>query len=316
MKMDLDCLTLGEPLICFDSMGEPLDSTTTVRKYVAGAESNLAIGLARLGRSVGYIGRVGADSCGREIVRTLRGEGVDVTGLTATEAAPTAILLKERLGSGRTEVTYHRAASAGSTLDVSDLPVAFDGIRRLHVSGITLVLSSSASDATLAAMRRARAAGARVSLDANFRLKLAPVSVLVEQFERAATLADEVLIGRAEAALCAGSDDDAAVEDYARSLAVDIAVLKGRGGGATAFSADGRVDVPAKPVDVVDPVGAGDAFAVGFLHAMLEGAALPDALERGGAVAARVIARHGDYHGLPYSDEFSPTAQLELAVRR
>ena len=314
--MDLDCLTLGEPLICFDSMGEPLDSTAMVRKYVAGAESNFAIGLARLGHAVGYVGRVGADSCGREIVRTLRGEGVDVTGLTATDAAPTAILLKECLGSGRVEVTYHRAASAGSTLDVSDLPEDFDGIRRLHVSGITLVLSPSARDATLAAMRRARAAGARVSLDANFRLKLAPVSVLVEQFERAATLADEVLIGRSEAALCAGSDDDVAVERYVRSLAVGIAVLKGRRGGATAFSDEGRLEVPARPVDVVDPVGAGDAFAVGFLHAMLAGEAIPDALESGGAVAARVITRHGDYHGLPYADEFSPTAQLEMAVRR
>ena len=86
-------------------------------------------------------------------MRTLRGEGVDVTGLTATGAAPTGILLKERLGSGHVEVTYHRAASAGSTLDVSDLPDVFVGIRRLHVTGITLVLSSSARDATLEAMR-------------------------------------------------------------------------------------------------------------------------------------------------------------------
>ena len=314
--MNVECLTLGEPLICFDSMGEPLDCTATVRKYAAGAESNLAIGLARLGHSVGYVGRVGADSCGREIVRTLRGEGVDVTGLTATDAAPTGILLKERLGSGRIEVTYHRAASAGSTLDVSDLPEAFVGIRRLHVTGITLVLSSSARDATLEAMRRARTAGARVSLDANFRLKLAPVSVLVDQFERAAALADEVLIGRSEAALCAGSDDDAAVEAYVRSLPVDIAVLKGRNGGATAFSGDGRVDVPAQSVDVVDPVGAGDAFAVGFLHARLAGEAVQDALWSGGAVAARVIARHGDFHGLPYAAEFFATDPLETAVRR
>jgi len=106
------------------------------------------------------------------------------------------------------------------------------------------------------------------------------------------------------------------VEGYVRSLAVGIAVLKGRRGGATAFSDEGRLEVPARPVDVVDPVGAGDAFAVGFLHAMLAGEALPDALESGGAVAARVITRHGDYHGLPYADEFSPTAQLEMAVRR
>ena len=97
----MECLTVGEPLICLDSMAEPFDAAAMVRKYVVGAESNVAIGLARLGHSSGYVGRVGSDSCGREIVRTLRGEGVDVTRLTATDAAPTAILLKERLGSGR-----------------------------------------------------------------------------------------------------------------------------------------------------------------------------------------------------------------------
>jgi len=170
--MDLDCLTLGEPLICFDSMGEPLDSTATVRKYVAGAESNFAIGLARLGHAVGYVGRVGADSCGREIVRTLRGEGVDVTGLTATDAAPTAILLKECLGSGRVEVTYHRAASAGSTLDVSDLPEDFDGIRRLHVSGITLARRDSGGDAPGA--RRGRPGEPRRELPPQARPCLRP----------------------------------------------------------------------------------------------------------------------------------------------
>ena len=149
-----------------------------------------------------------------------------------------------------------------------------------------------------------------MSLDANFRLKLAPVSVLVDQFERAAALADEVLIGRSEAALCAGSDDDAAVEAYVRSLPVDIAVLKGRSGGATAFSGDGRVDVPAQSVDVVDPVGAGDAFAVGFLHARLAGEALHGPVER----RRRSGSRHRASRRLSrpaYAAESFATAQLD-----
>jgi len=312
----MDCLTLGEPLIGFDSGDEPLDAVGTVRKYAVGAESNVAIGLARLGHSVRYIGRVGRDTLGREIARTLRGEGVDVSGLVEAGNGSTAVLLKERLAGGRTEVTYHRSRSAGSTLDVADLPADFTGVRRLHITGITLVLSDTARAAALEAMRRARAAGARVSLDANFRSKLASTPELVESFEHAAGLADEVLLGRREAASCAGADDDATLEEYARSLPVETVVIKGARGGAVAYSAGARVEAPPSPVTVVDPVGAGDGFAVGFLHVLLRGGTLAEALACGSKVAARVVGRHGDYHGLPYPQELVDDVHALSGVTR
>ena len=310
----MDCLTIGEPLVAFDSGAQSLDEASLVRKYAVGAESNVAIGLARLGRSVGYVGRVGRDSIGREILRTLRGEGVDVSRVAVVDSGPTAVLLKEQSASGRTEVTYHRAGSAGSTLSVTDLPARFSTIRRLHVTGITLVLSPTARRAALEAMRRARADGCRVSLDANFRHKLASTSTLVECFEEAAALADEVILGRAEAALCAGSGDDEQLESYARSLASDTVVLKGAAGGAVGFSRGERIESEARLVPVVDAVGSGDAFAVGFLHALLDGRPLAEALDLGGQVSARVVARHGDYQGLPYAGDLE--RDLTLAVLR
>jgi 2-dehydro-3-deoxygluconokinase len=298
--MKMDCLTVGEPLIAFDSGAEPLDEVSVVRKYAVGAESNVAIGLARLGRSVGYVGRVGRDSPGREIVRTLRGEGVDVSRLAVVESGPTAVLLKEqRLGV--TQVTYHRAGSAGSTLGVADLPARFTGIRRLHVTGITLVLSPTARRAVLEAMRRARADGCRVSLDANFRRRLAPAPLLIETFEEAAALADDVILGLGEAALCAGEDADP--EEYARSVPAATVVLKGAAGGAVAFADGDRIESAPQSVAVVDAVGSGDGFAVGYLHALLDGRPLADALDLGGRVSARVIGRHGDYQGLPYAED-------------
>ncbi|MFE5672964.1 sugar kinase [Agromyces sp. NPDC056523] len=312
----MDCITLGEPLICFDSGQQPLDAASVVQKYVVGAESNVAIGLARLGRSVAYIGRVGSDSLGREIRRTLRGEGVDASGLVVAASAPTGVLLKERSTAGRTEVTYHRAGSAGSTLSVADLPARFAGIRRLHVTGITLVLSPAARRAALEAMRRARADGCRVSLDANFRRKLAPAPTLVDTFEEAAGLADEILLGRGEAALCAGSDDDAALEEYARSLSAETVVLKGVGGGASAFARHERIELEPGTVPVVDAVGAGDGFAVGFLHALLDGAPIVDALELAGRVAARVVSTQGDYQGLPYAEDLLSEPARERMVLR
>ncbi|BDV29894.1 sugar kinase [Microbacterium terricola] len=299
----MDLLTLGEALICFDSGDDTLDATGVVRKYVVGAESNVAIGLARLGHSSAYVGRVGRDSLGTEIARTLRGEGVDVTHITRHAGAATGILLKERLRNGRTEITYHRAGSAGSGLSVDDLPADFAGVRRLHVTGITLHLSAAARAAVLEAMRRAQAAGCRVSLDANFRRKLATRDELAGAFAEAAALADDVLLGRAEAALCAGSDDDAAVEAFARGLGVETVVVKGRQGGARAYAGGTVVESTALPTTVVDPVGAGDGFAVGYLHALLHGGSLRDALEMGGRVSAKVIGRRGDYHGLPFPED-------------
>lgn len=312
----MDLLTIGEPLMCFDSGDDSLDAAPLVRKYAVGAESNVAIGLARLGRSVAYIGRVGRDTAGREIVRTLRGEGVDVSGIVAVDSGATGVLLKERLGSGRTEVTYHRAGSAGSTLSVADLPARFTNVRRLHVTGITLVLSPTARRAVLEAMRRARADGCRVSLDANFRRKLAAAPTLVEAFHEAAPLADEVILGRAEAALCVGDDDDARLESYARGLPVETVVFKGSAGGAIGFSGGERIECAPRRVPVVDAVGAGDGFAAGMLHALLDGQPLADALDLGGRVAARVVSRHGDYQGLPYAGELDRATDRVPAVVR
>ncbi|QTV80389.1 sugar kinase [Microbacterium sp. NIBRBAC000506063] len=306
-------LTLGESLICFDSGEDRLDAASRVRKYVVGAESNVAIGLARLGRSVAYIGRVGTDAGGREIVRTLRGEGVDVSGVRTVADLPTAVLIKEQTAPGRVGVTYHRRHAAGATLSPADIPQDFSGIRRLHVTGITLVLSASARDAALEAMQRARGAGARVSLDANFRRTLASDDVLVREFENAAALADEVFLGRGEAALCAGTESTP--EQYAQGLDVETVVLKGGNGGATAFFAGDRISVEAEQVPVVDPVGSGDGFVVGYLDTMLSGGTIADALSRGAKVAARVIGCRGDYQGLPYEGELDDR-RAELAVTR
>lgn len=301
----MDFLTLGEPLLCFDSGDLPLSATDAVRFYAVGAESNVAIGLARLGWGAAYVGRVGGDSAGRIVVRTLRGEGVDVSSLRTIPSAVTGLLIKEGDGPGRVAVTYHRAGSAGATLDLADLPADMAGLRRLHVTGITLVVSDSARAATLEAMRRARAAGARVSLDANFRRKLAADTALVAAFDQAAPLADEVFLGRSEAALCAGDDSDEAVEAYARALPVDTVVLKGGRGGATAFVDGDRRDHRPAAVSVVDPVGSGDAFVVGYLHARLAGGSIDDALAGGARVAARVIGCRGDYQGLPFADDLA-----------
>lgn len=304
-------LTIGEPLICLDSGHTRLDEASVLTKSVGGAECNVAVGLSRLGHAASVIGRVGHDPLGREVRRCLRGEGVDVRHIATDNERPTGLLLKERYASGTADVYYYRQGSAGGALTLQDVPADLTGVRHLHVTGITLVLGDSSREATELLMRRAREAGARVSLDANFRHKLAGVDHLVECFERAAALADDVLLGWGESTTCSGTDDLDGLVKYGRNLNCDTVVLKMRSGGALALHDGDVIRQEAWPATVVDPVGAGDGFAVGFIHERLMGGTLEQSLRTGAYIASRVISVPGDYAGLPYLAEM-PTDSSDV----
>lgn len=315
--MVLDAVTVGEALACLDSDGRRLESAPSLTKSVGGAESNLAIGLTRLGHRTAFVGRVGDDPLGREIERTLRGEGVDITHLTSDMSRPTGLMLKQRCDS-RVAVYYYRSASAGSALEVGDVPVdLIAGARVLHVTGVTMALGEGPRKAVLVAASAAREAGVAVSLDANFRYKLGAAEELVRQFTELVPLADHVLLSWSEAVVCAGSADEAAVYGYARGLMGRTVVVKGPRGGAVAFVDGQRVaEVEPDPVVVVDPVGAGDGFAAGYLHGLLSGADVAERLAHGAWVAGRVVGHPGDYEGLPLASELALEATPRAGVAR
>lgn len=315
--MELDLVTLGEALISLDSGGIRIESSPTLTKSVGGAESNTVIGLARLGHRTAFIGRVGDDPLGREVERTLRGEGVDVAHLVRDPSRSTGLMLKERCHA-RVAVYYYRTASAGSALEVSD--IALDLVARarvLHVTGVTLALGDSPRKAALAAATAARTAGVAVSLDANFRHKMGTPEELVRQFEDLAPLADHVLLSWSEAAVCAGSAEQAAVHGYARRLGAPTVVVKGPRGGAVAF-VDGQLvaEVEPSPVVVVDPIGAGDGFAVGYLHGLLTGGDVQARLDVGAWIAGRAVGHLGDYEGLPLAGELAAEVLPRPGVAR
>lgn len=149
--MNVEVVTLGESLASFRSSG-PIGFGAPVTPHLAGAEANVAIGLARLGHAVSWVGRVGADPFGSEVLRTLRGEGVQVDH-TVVDAAPTGLMFLEQRTADLSRVHYVRAGSAGSRLSADDLPV--DTIRAaslLHVTGITPALSATAAEAVSSAV--------------------------------------------------------------------------------------------------------------------------------------------------------------------
>jgi 2-dehydro-3-deoxygluconokinase len=266
---------------------------------VGGAESNVAIGLRRLGIDAAWLGRVGDDALGERVTREIRAEGVDVRGVIDAQA-PTGLMLKERPSSRSTAVFYYRTGAAGSRLRPDDIPPGWvEDADVLHVTGITALLSDSARDCVLAAVSRAHAAGVRVSFDVNYRSTLAPPHVAGPLLQKIAENADFVFGGVDELRLLYPDGDAVDAAEHLVRCGCSEVVVKQGAGGATAYSSAGVVDSPGFTVDVVDTVGAGDAFVAGYLSGLLHQLDVRGRLLRGNACGAMLCMTPGDWESSP-----------------
>ncbi|GII64034.1 sugar kinase [Sphaerisporangium krabiense] len=296
-----DVLTLGEAMACLRADGQ-VKLGGTARISVAGAEANVAIGLSRLGHDAAFVGAVGPDQFGELVRRTLRAEGVGVQALRS-DPAPTGIVVFEQRVAGVTRVDYHRHGSAGGRLAVSDVEDAFAALtappRILHVTGVTPALGEGPALAVRAAVRLARAAGARVCLDVNHRGRLWSEDRARRVLTGLAAEADLVIASEDELALVsAGDDEPCRVRSLLAGTATEVVVKRGAAG-ATAYTADGELSRPARPVTAVDTIGAGDAFVAGYLSGLLDGLPPAERLARAITTGAFAVAGHGDWEGLP-----------------
>ncbi|GIJ24759.1 sugar kinase [Micromonospora lutea] len=302
----VDLLTVGEALVSLRSPG-PLAQGGPLTMHLAGAESNVAIGLARLGHRAAWVGRVSDDELGEFVLRQLRAEGVDVDAVRRDADRPTGLMFLERRTADVSRVRYHRAGSAGSALDVEDLraPLAA-GPRMLHLTGITPALSDSARDAAAWAVRTAAEAGIPVCLDVNYRAGLWTREDARSTLTPLAGYASVVVASADELDLVAtaGADEAGAVAGLL-ARGVRTVLVKLGADGARAHTADGATYVEAVPVTAVDTVGAGDAFTAGYLSGHLDGLDLVDRLRRAVTLGAFAVAGDGDWEGLPRRDELT-----------
>jgi 2-dehydro-3-deoxygluconokinase len=268
------------------------DDPTHYRAIAAGAESNVAIGMARLGCRTSWVSRVGDDPLGRLVERSVASSGVEVS-LIRDHRYPTGVMVKHIAGSAK-ESSYYRSGSAASRLGVDDLDRLGNG-RLIHVTGITSALSPSARQLVDAVVSHRRHNGARVAFDVNFRPSLWPDAgiardVLLEQ----ARLADVVFIGDDEADMLLGTAELSALAERILRTGEDELIVKRGAGEASVATFDGVVSIPALPAQAVDVTGAGDAFAAGYLAASCFGWPASTRLQLGHFMAAKVIARTED----------------------
>lgn len=292
-----DAVCLGETMVVLRPAGsERLADAAAFLAGVGGAESNVACLLAAAGHRVRWVGRVGADGFGDRVLAEVAARGVDVSAVRRDPDRPTGVYFRtagERSTTdGRpeddslAEVLYHRAGSAASAMSPAAVDrAAVDDCRVLHLGGITAALSDSCRDLVweLSAPRPGRPL---VSFDVNYRAGLwrrRDPAVLLDLARRC----DVVFVGADEAHELWGTDGPDAVRKLLPEPSV--VVVKDGGRDATAHTAEGSCRVPALSVEVVGPVGAGDAFAAGFLSATLRGLPVPLRLRHGHLAAATAL---------------------------
>ncbi|QIX95845.1 sugar kinase [Cedecea sp. FDAARGOS_727] len=301
----LDVVTIGEAMAMFvaTETGD-LAAAEHFVKRAAGAELNVATGLARLGLNVGWVSRVGNDSFGRYVLRQLAKENIDGQGVSVDERYRTGFQLKSKVEDGTDPIVeYFRKDSAASHLSIADFDEKyFFSARHLHLSGVAAALSPTSLELLNHAAKSMKQQGKTISFDPNLRPVLwSSEAEMVKQLNHLAFQADWVLPGLKEGVILTGQTTPEGIADFYLHHGVKIVVLKTGADGAWYKTASGEQGaVAAVKVDnVVDTVGAGDGFAVGVISALLEGKPLHQAVSRGNKIGSLAIQVIGDSEGLP-----------------
>ena len=310
MSEPLQLTTLGEALIVMDPVSRgPLRYVSGFNKHLGGAELNVAVGLTRLGHRTGWVGRLGDDEFGKEILAFTRGEGVDVSRAGLDSEAPTGLYFKEWRALNQLHVHYYRAGSAASRMhfDEVDSEYLLSG-KILHLTGITAALSESCYDLIERLLSAANERGTIVSFDANVRWRLLKGRDPQKILGPLAARADLLFLSDGEAELLFGGSDPKSLREARRDIRAETVVVHGPTG-AFAVEGDGVFERDAFRVDAVDTVGAGDAFVAGFLSGRLHRWSIEECLDMANACGACAVTVPGDLPGLP-------TAEEALALRR
>ncbi len=300
--MDYDLLSLGETMIALTPpQGVSARATSTFVVDHAGAESNTCVGLARLGLRVAWVSRLGADAAGDRILDALAAEGVDTRWVERDAGRNTGVMIKDPAAG----VRYYRGESAASVIEpeiLDTVPIAES--RAVYVTGITALIGPRPAAAALALLRKAR--GLRI-VDPNLRKGLWGSDRRGDLVRPLIAQCDLLLAGAAELEELVGtegqghrSESDESLGRRAVALGPNEVVVRGeRTAGALADGAWHAIDIQRS--DVVDPIGAGDAFNAGYIAVRLRGGSIADALRAGVFCGTAVTTAMSDTAAFPRS---------------
>lgn len=297
-----EVITFGESMVLFspDDKG-PLRHIHSFSKSIAGAESNVAIALARLGHQVGWFSKLGDDEFGRYITFMVRGEGIDVSRTIYDKEHATGLLFKELFEHVNPNVYYYRKNSAASHLSVNDLDAEYiSSAKILHLTGITPAISESAKETVFEAIRIAKKAGVLISFDPNIRLKLWTKAEAKKTLLEICSYVDILFPGIDEGEILLGTKNQDEIIERFHQMGVKIIALKLGKEGCFVSNGEEKRKIEGYRVEKVeDSVGAGDGFAAGFLSSYLKGLALNECGDFANGVGAMATLVRGDSEGFP-----------------
>ncbi len=300
----IDVVTFGEVMVVFMASEEgEFKDVSSYSRGLAGAELNVAVGLTRLGHKVKYVTRLGKDPYGEYILDFIHKENIDDSGIFIDTKYLTGSYIKSKVKIGDPKVFYFRKNSAASHIDSEDIEKTdFENARILHISGITAALSLRSRKACYCAIERARKSKMKVTFDPNIRCDLwKSQREMKKVLNDLAFRSDIILPGIAEGRILTGREKVEDIADFYLEKGVQAVIIKLGAPGAYYKTAEGlSAYVDGFYVNqVVDTIGAGDAFASGVLSGILEGLDLYDSIVRGNAMGAIIVASKTDNYALP-----------------
>lgn len=285
---------------------KPLNESTTFKKYLGGSPANIAVGMARLGKKVGFIGKVSDDQFGTFIENRLKEEGIDISHVSrAKHGEKLGLTFTEILSETQSSILMYRDGIADLQLSVEDIDEAY--IRQskaLLISGTALAQSPS-REAAFKALRFAKRNKTCVIFDVDYRpYNWKNADEIAIYYSMVAKEADVILASREEMdlteALIETGRDDRASAAYWHAQGVKIVVIKHGKEGSTAYTNDGKsYSIKPFPVKLLKSFGGGDGYASAFLYGLFEGWDMMDALEFGSASAAMLVASHACSEDMP-----------------
>lgn len=307
----IDIIPMGRIAIDFNPVDyfKTLAGSDTFKKYVGGSPANIAVGLARLGKKVGFLGTVSDDRFGDYVTEFFESEGIDVSHIVrAVNGEKIGLTFTEILSPDESSILMYRNGVADLMLDPADVDEKYIASAKAILISGTALCQSPSREACLKAMYIAKKVGTKVIFDVDYRpynWKSKDETALY--YSMVAEKSDMIMGSREEFDLTESIIErgrtDRQSADYWMGNGAKIVIIKHGKQGSTAYTADGAYSIKPFPVTALKSFGGGDGYGSAFIFGLLEGRDIMDCLELGSASASMLVAAHGCSLFMPRLDE-------------
>ncbi len=307
-----DLILLGRVAIDFNpvDLNRPLEESANFNKYLGGSPANIAVGMARLGKRVGFIGKVSDDQFGDYVTHYFQKEGIDTSHITRCRNGENlGLTFTEIISPQESRILMYRDGVADLMLEPEDVEEAY--IRKakaLLISGTALAASPS-REAALKAVILAGKNGIPVIFDIDYRAYTWKSQDEISIYYSLVAGQSDIILGSREefdlTERMLGLDgEDSGSARYWQGCGCKIVVIKHGKEGSAAYTCDGRqYTVKPFPTNALKGFGGGDGYASSFLRALIDGCSVPEALEYGSASASMLISAHSCSAAMPTLEE-------------